>query len=410
MLVTAAVTCALAAPLALAPNDANALATIEVGENQNINFFILGRTSFRSIEDGAPNGSDDSSDFTLENMRLYMWGQAGKDFIWQLDLDKTGDSDKGSAFGAGTGGEVRILDGYVGWQPSNWFNVWAGRLLPVNSRTVLAAPLLSATFDFPNAWWYPTSFQGRDEGMAFWGHDAEGKFKYRLTVTEGVEGNATQTDAGGNVIARGGDDEDNLLWTGRINYNFFDGEPGFYPFAFYSGSKRIVSWGVSFAYEEDVVGVVGDKGDFTSWSTDLRVDWPLANGGVLDFEAAYFDYDLDDAGQNDGVPGDPSLLAQGESWYVTAAYLLPGKFGIGRLEPRVVYEEWDADSGYGIFPAESGLFVNEYEKLDIGFRYILSKDSHNIRLELYYSDVENELVAGGSDDFDMYTARVYFAW
>lgn len=394
LLATAALTGAVATAIAVAPRTADALATIEVGDNQNINFFILGRTSFRSIEDGSPGGSDDSSDFNLENMRLYMWGQATETLIWQLDLDKEPDADKGSAFGGG-GGEWKVLDGYVGWQPSNWFNVWAGRLLPPNSRTVLAAPLLSATFDFPNAWWYPTSFQGRDEGMAVWGHDEEGKFKYRMSLTEGVDG-------------AGVDPEDNLLWTGRINYNFFDGEPGYYPSGFYTGSKRIVSVGASYAYEKDVVGPVGDKGDFSSWSTDIRVDWPLANGGVFDFEAGYFDYDLD------SKPAAGSFLAQGESWYATVAYLLPGWYGIGRVEPRVVYEEWDADSGYVIFPAEGIVGapggVEEYEKLDVGLRYILSKDSHNIRLELYYSDVEGDLPGGGDTDQDMYTARVYFAW
>lgn len=351
------------AAVGLMPTQAQALFSAEIGEYQTFNAMIMARTSFRSVEDAAPNGSSRSNDFTVENMRLLLFGQAAENITWQLHLDRDADN------------SVEILDGIIGYEPTSWANVWVGRLIPPNSRTVIAAPFASAPFDFTGAWRFPSKFQGRDDGVMLWGHDPEGQFNYKLSVTEGRRG--------------GPNTRDNLLYTARASYNFFDGEPGFYPSSFYSGNKRIVALGGSVAHQSDGAGTIGDRGDFTAYTADLRVEWPLANGGVLDFEGGYFDYDLDNV-------ADATYIAQGDGAYATAAYLLPGTFGPGRLEPRIGFEYFDGDDSN--IASERG----KTEKTDVGFRY-LPGTGHNIRLSVFYSHIKPPV----GSSFDAFTTRVH---
>ena len=345
------------------PTPAHALFSAEIGEHQTFNAMIMARTSFRSFEDGAPDGSSRSNDFTLENMRLLFFGQAAENFTWQLHLDRDANN------------SVEILDGIVGYEPNSWANFWVGRLIPPNSRTVIAAPFASAPFDFTSAWRFPSKFQGRDDGVMIWGHDPDGKVNYKFSITEGRKG--------------GSNDSDNLLYTGRVSYNFFEGEPGFYPSSFYSGNKRIVALGASFAHQQDGAGTVGDEGDFQAFSVDLRVEWPLANGGSIDFEGGYFDYDLDDV-------ADPTFNAQGDAAYATVGYLLPGTYGPGRLEPRIAYDYFDGDNTN--IAAERG----KTEKWDLGFRY-LPKGNHDIRLSVFYSYIDPP----NGSSFNGLTGRVH---
>ena len=61
----------------------------------------------------------------------------------------------------------------------------------------------------------------------------------------------------------------------------------------------------------------------------------LSNGGVVNLEGAYFDYDLDNQAD--------ASLTQGEAYLALASYLLPDPVGVGKLQPYVRYQHFARD-------------------------------------------------------------------
>ena len=53
-------------------------ATIKINDTKSFSVGAGFRSSFSSVEEGAPNGTDRSRDFTVNSMRLYTGGQIHK--------------------------------------------------------------------------------------------------------------------------------------------------------------------------------------------------------------------------------------------------------------------------------------------------------------------------------------------
>lgn len=334
------------------------------------------RTSFRTVENGAPNGSTASKSFQLDNMRLYVNGKI-LDYIGVEFNTEIGD-------GVHPGAEdVGILDAVVKLEASDLFNIWAGRFLPPSDRSNLDGPFFLNAYDFPLAQAYPARFAGRDTGIAYWGQVKEGMFKWQAGAFEGSNAASNQ--------------KDHPLFAGRLVLNLLDPEPGYYNSSTYYGSKDVLAVGLAGMYQQDHSGTLGETNDFGGFNVDVLfekkltediVDSQLLTDGVATLEGAYYVYDdndLDDDFGNPTLVGGPASR-QGESFLILASFLFPTQFGVGvlqgQLQPYFRYQRYNrALDAPGLI--ESGI--------DTGVNYVL--DGHNARISLFYSGQDPQ---GGS--------------
>jgi hypothetical protein len=167
---------------------------------------------------------------------------------------------------------------------------------------------------------------GRDDGLVLWGNPFDGRIQYRLGVFEGVEGSMNE--------------DDSLRYVGRVSLNLLEPETSWFNKGTYLGEKKVLALGFGFDYQDDLR--LGESDDETSfgWTVDLFYDHPVGDGAVT-VEAAYVR--IRNATQRLGFsrlfPGGDAHL-----YYVQGGYLLPGKFGSGRVQPYFRWEHVAVDS------------------------------------------------------------------
>jgi hypothetical protein len=305
------------------------------------------RTSFTSVEDDSPNGTDSSNEFAVENIRLYVNANITKDIGFEFNTER--DASGGSA-------DVRVLDAVAKFHLHDMAQIWAGRFLPPSDRSNLNGPYFLNVWDFPFVQAYPAIFAGRDDGVSLWGITDNKRFKYQIGAFDGTNGTTTSNQ------------KDNLLYAGRVTYNFWDPEPAiYYNQSTYYGDIDVLAIGFAGMVQQDGAGTATVSGDYASWNVDFLLEKKLPSNGVVTFEAAYYDYDLDNLGSIDSRG-----LAEGDSWLAVASYLCPKKLGWGQVQPVFRYQEFDRTAG------------GTQERYDIGANYIIS--GHNAKLSAIYSN------------------------
>jgi hypothetical protein len=298
------------------------------------------RSTVRAVEDGSANGKHYSYQGDLENIRLYTTSKLTDRFAVEFNTE----------FDSGNDDAVRVLDAVLKYNHSDAFNLWLGRHLPPSDRSNLDGPYYLATFDFPGLTSrYPGIFAGRDDGLSVSGQTGGGKFKYAFGAYEGSDTGSAD-----------------LLYAGRLTYNFWDPEPGYYTSSTYYGDKKILALAITAQTQNNLIagdktsfGREWDDKDFFGWNADLLLErkLPSMGDGVLTLEGAYYDYDLD------GAPGD------GEAFMGLAGWLFPQKYGPGQFQPHVRYQDFEDNS-----------------QLDLGLNYVMR--GHNARISLVYSDID----------------------
>jgi hypothetical protein len=281
-------------------------------------FFQIGmgyRGSLTLTEDAATNGRDYSFNPATENMRLYTVSQVHKNIQVEYNTELNA-------------GSVNVLDA-VAKLDLGVADLWIGRQLPPSDRANMDGP-----FYLNAAWGYPMiqsfgnqgQFAGRDDGIAIHGDANGGKFEWAYGAFEGLEG--------------GADQDDNVRHTASLTYAFDDVEPGFYAGSTYFGAKKITTLNLAMHHENDGVGTATNQGNFTGFSADVLIERTLGNGAVVDLEGAYYDWDTDDKSD--------ATIVQGDSFFVLASYLMPGKTSIGgiqgQFQPYTRYQGYDRDS------------------------------------------------------------------
>jgi hypothetical protein len=349
---------------------------IELGEKLSVNVGVGMRTSLRFGEKEAA-GDNWSKDINLDNMRLYLSGAA----LGFIGFELNTDIGNAQGFEDGTttfeeAGNLRVLDAVGKLDFHDYFKVWFGRLLPPSDRSNLSGPFYLNAWDFPYVQFgYPNIFQGRDDGVSGWGQAGEGKFKWQFGVFEGFEGRGVGEP----------NDEDNLMYSGRLVLNLLDPEPGYYNQSTYYGEKDILAFGVAGMHQTDAVGTAADPEDFTGYSFDFLFEKNFEDFGVLTLEAAYYDFDDNGASVQDPNGVFTPLARQGESWFVLVGYLLPQEIGygrvMGRLQPFFRYLDYRRSKKGKAALTALGLGALE-EGFDAGLNYIL--DGHNARFTMQY--------------------------
>ncbi|NOY73564.1 MAG: hypothetical protein GXP14_14560 [Gammaproteobacteria bacterium] len=320
------------------------------------------RTSLISAEDAAPSGSDRSTDFQVESVRLYINGQIHENVSFEFNTEASTNNNGTTTDDVES---LVVLDAIAKFTFSDMFNVWMGRHLPPSDRSNLSGPYYLNAWSFPIAQKYPNKIAGRDDGVSVWGDS--GMFKYQVGLYEGAE---RQYDPNGTIETP--NQKDNTLLASRFTLNLWDTEPGYYNASTYYGAKDVLAFGFVYQSQADSQGTADDAGDFTGMSLDALLEKKMA-GGVVTAEAAYYSYDYDNkSGDSDG-------------YFVLGSYLFGNKMGIGQLQPMLRYQSVEVDG----FAGGSG---TDTEQLDVGINYII--DGHNARISLVYE--ANEVTIGST--------------
>ena len=310
---------------------------------------------------------------SLDNMRLYTLAKVTKDIVVEFNTELSNGNSTASLDADQT---IRVLDAVAKFSLPGDFTLWAGRFLPPSDRFNLDGPYFLNAYNFPIVQAYPALENGRDNGFAIMKEYDGGKFKWSYGL---FEGRTSDTNSDTNP-----DQSDNSLHTFRATYNFWAPEPGYYTTSSYYGAKDVLA--VAFVYhkENDGAGTSTTVGDFTGWNVDVLMEKKLSNGGVVNLEGAYFEYDTDDKTD--------SSLTQGESYLALASYLLPKAVGVGKLQPYVRYQHFARD-GLNRSGARGNRSVTEG-----GINYIIS--GANGKICAFYS---GDKVGNGSttDSFNI---------
>jgi hypothetical protein len=342
----------LGAVWAMSPLAALAGATIPFGTDKSVTVGFGMRSSYASVEDGAANGNSRSNDFNLDSARLFFSASLNKNIQGMFNTEWDGE-------------QIRVLDAAGQFAIAPELNIWAGRLLPPSDRANMAGPYYS----LGGGYWAGVAsrygynggiFRGRDDGVTAWGNLLGGKLGYSIGVFEGTTfgiGSLTQHQARDAGIKS----SDNLMVSGRLQYDFWDPEPGYYGTGNYLGSKDILAIGVAGRRQKEGVLTLAGTGDYSSYNVDFLLEKKVTGSGAYSLEAAYYNYDTD------GV----IRAEQGKAWSAGAAYILDQAMGWGGLQPFVRYQKFAPDTNV------------DTRQVDAGVNYII--EGYNAQVSAVYS-------------------------
>lgn len=355
--------------------------TVEFGEHQSITVGAGMRAAFTSVEDASPDGDSNSTDFNIQSVRLYVNGQIHENVKFTFNTEC-----ESCVFGqdsndpVGAAGDIDVLDAIVQFELSDAFNVWIGRMLTPADRIELNGPYYGLTWNqytvplLPSDQLGDAGLLGRDDGMTVWG--SVGKLQYAAGFFDGVDGGPNQ--------------DDNLLFAGRVAYNFLDMEnnPAYYTSStYFGGGGDIFTVGFSFQSQSDGTGTAAEPGDFEAMIVDVLYEQTFEGGSALTLEGEYkmFDADLSSA-----ALADPTCfcLFDGDAYFATVAFMFGEPVGPGRFQPYVRYTSNEPD-----FDG-----VDDSDLTEVGVNYIIK--GHNLRLNLNVTSGDANLTGAPGVDAD----------
>lgn len=343
--------------------------TFQMGGDKSLSLGFGIRTSYTSLQNGAPDGVSRSNKFDVENMRLYISGQLNNMIKATLNTERDAT------------GKIVLMDGFTELAFNDDFNVRLGRLIPPTDRSNLDGPFYLNVWQFPIVSAYPSLAIGRDNGLLAWGKPMGGKVVYSVGAFTGH-----------NIVAGGSNASANLLYAGRLAINLLDPEPdpAYYTSSTYYGSNDIFTVGLVYQTQKDGVGSSPTvKGNYNSWSTDLLFEKKVPGDGVVTFEGAYYKYGLGAVDCGSGEPGSGICpaggtnvggLVAGKAYLATLEYMFPQKVGIGNFQPFVRVQNFKRD-----------VSQTTNKQTDVGINYIIS--GHNARISAVYSRLNDNRLA-----------------
>ena len=187
-----------------------------------------------------------------------------------------------------------LQDLIIKFEPHDFFNVWAGKMILPIDRANLSGPW------FTNYWLMRGAFPrtvavspppygikagpfGRQQGVTAWGQFGGGMLKY---FAGAYELDQQSMDA-------------HPMYAGRLVANFLDPEPGYYNESAYHGEKDIIAIGVGGQYQKGgsvlVIPAAAPElevGDLKVVTADLLIDKKLGDHVVTLEGSAYFTDDF----------------------------------------------------------------------------------------------------------------------
>ncbi|MEO8465139.1 MAG: porin [Gammaproteobacteria bacterium] len=360
---------------ALLVTTAQAAGTIKIDDTRSVTIGGGMRAGFAMTENGAPNGTDDSKDFSLQSARLYVSGTASDKIKFTFNTEC-----KGCVFGSqdtvGSGGDIDVLDAIAQFELNPMFNIWVGRMLTPADRIEMNGPYYGLSWNqytvplLPSDQVGQAGLLGRDDGVTVWG--GVGKFAYAAGLFKGLQGGANQKDS--------------PLFATRLSFSFLGKEdnPAYYTSStYYGGGGDIATLGFVYQKQSDGTGTAAQPGDFDATILDFLYEKSIDKGkSAFTVEAEYkkFNADLTPAAK---ASAGCFCLFDGTSYFVTAAYLLPSA-GKMKWQPYIRHTSNEPSTG-----ASSDL--NE-----LGLNMIMR--GHNARMNVSYTDGDANLSGAAGTD------------
>jgi hypothetical protein len=341
--------------------NAHAAGTIDLGDGRSVTIGAGVRAGYSMTEDAAPSGSDDSSEFDISAVRLYVSGSASEKIKFTFNTECV-DCVFGETDPIGAGGSIDVLDAIAQFELSPAFNIWVGRMLTPADRIEMNGPFYGLSWNQYNVPLLPSDdlgqagLLGRDDGVTVWG--AKGKFQYAVGLFDGVDGGPNQ--------------EDNLLFATRLAYNFLtmESNPAYYTSGTYFGTAGdIFTVALSYQQQADAIGTALNPSDFDATIVDVLYENALSGGGAFTVEGEIKQIEAETTATGPGF-----YLQDGDSYYVTVAYLFPSA-STTKYQPYVRFVSTDPDT--------SG---SEYDITELGLNIVFR--GHNGKLNVNYLDTD----------------------
>jgi len=242
------------------------------------------RTSF--VNTDYSGTATDSADFSLNSARIYLSGKVTDNLSFMFNTEYNGSS-------------VDVIDAAAQFSFSDQFNIWAGRFLPPSDRANLYGPYYASNWGvyqdgIQDGYQFTTT--GRDDGIAYWGQFGIAKVSlgaFDVPITTGTK---------------------DILYAGRVQFDLWDPEGGYYLNGTYYGGKNLLAIG----------GAVQAQDGNTASSVDLLFEKKLGDSGTVTIESEYAKYDK--------LGGYDAKYASSDGAYVLGSYLFPKPAGIGKFE------------------------------------------------------------------------------
>lgn len=297
----------------------------------------------------------DVNDTFLRRNRVTFLGQYN-DYVGFYAQLEAGNDSKGGVDNR----PVYYRDAYLTIDTSDAVRFIVGRYKNTFSRENLEACLEPLTLDRSESLAYTPYAGSRDTGATIWGNLADAMIQYRLSVSDGREGEYVVKSS--------------PRITGRVHVSLLDPEYSYGYRGTYLGTQKVLTIGASFDSQADVAygdyTARTDPKDYQAYTYDIFAEYPFSFGTVT-ASAAYFDYSID------GYPVDPdpgmSPWTERTGGYMKAGYMFPEPLGIGRLQFFVRGEEVDYETDTGLSDqtwnsAGANYYING-QKLKLTFEY-----------------------------------------
>jgi hypothetical protein len=281
---------------------------------------------------GFTSATDNGSQFDtfLRRNRITLNGQYSDLIGFYAQLEAGNDSKGGNSDRA-----VYYRDAYLTVDYTDAMRLIIGRYKNTFSRENLEACLEPLTLDRGELLPY-TPFGGtRDTGITLWGNLSDAKYQYRLSITDGREGDAVVKDS--------------PRITGRVHVSLFEPEYSYGYRGTYLGTQKVLTIGAAFDTQANVAydnyATRSGSKDYTATTVDIFYENPYPFGTVT-ATAAVFDYSID------GYPSNPdpalSPLVERKGSYAKFGFMLPEPVGSGRLQffARLEQTDYAADTGF----------------------------------------------------------------
>ena len=306
--------------------------TFGEGDQGQLQLQYKGQFRFTSADLGSgTEGTDRTSSLGFRRNRLALMGGWGDKFSLYVQTEFTEDLNIDALGVAGTnaGTNFQMLDAVARFNLSPAFKVNVGKFKYNLSRENLESCEDPLTLD--RSLFIRAAYVGtRDQGINVWGNLFGGKVQYRADLMEGRKavGGATAPSS-------------SLRFGGRAHVSLFDSETSYGYKGTYLGDKKVFTLGAAVQHEPgvtyvDTITQLGEK-DYTAWTADAFLEYPLGGSGTLTASAAYEDVSLDGAYQGANPDaGSTGLNGEKNGWYAKGGYLLPSV----PLQVFGRYEKW----------------------------------------------------------------------
>jgi hypothetical protein len=307
------------------------------------------RTSYDHTE---PTGGKDTDQFELDRARLYFSGDVTKNISVMFNTDYSSVTNS-----------MEILDAVGEFHISPEFNIWFGRFLPPSDRANLYGPFYAhdwAVFTDGIQDGYPGIFQGRDDGVTYWGDFKAGSAKIKASVGA-FDGNS----ADGNT---------SLIWAGRVQIDFWDPENGYYLNGTYYGDKNLLA----------IAGASEVQDGKTATTVDFLMERKVMNSGAFSIESEYSRYNR--------LGGYDANYAKSQGAYALGSFMFPKVVGVGKFEILGKY----AIASFTHRVAFAGIADESYRQNtgEINLSYIIKE--FDARISSFYRDTRFNAVQKNS--------------